>query len=360
MPVPLEAPRWGTFIESSWDTDLNQAQILAYRLDTYDALRVCFQDYMANQMPMDQLDPSTHAIVEVGSGVGHLSAMMNPEYERFTTHTDLYPRNIDRLVGMRPYAYALPADVTRLTEVIPARSVQHVVAVAALDVLTDDQLEQAAAQMHRAIRPGGKVHLIQDLTPDPVPLVKKYATEGIIALPGKIARSGDSFILVKPSDKQADYVLRKARELYRKTPMMVDYIVDIYDHVIQDPVMAGQSLFAHNAAYLDSFVNFLKLAKLGKQTENIVDLHKLRMAAALKRAGFKQPMVDYYRRAVVAPRGMSHTKLATNNASQLANNFKLDVGNAAPPIYDKSVAKQYRNQDVVKEEARIQVLFAER
>lgn len=127
------------------------------------------EEIFTQEMPLDEI--TTPAIIDVGSGPGALRDLAPASHRPFIQHSDIKPNLIEELLRRHPDAAAQVADMTRLSETFPRDWADRIVGLASIDMLSNADLNRAVREMKKVLRPGGKVHFLQDIGANPDPLI---------------------------------------------------------------------------------------------------------------------------------------------------------------------------------------------
>ena len=117
--------------------------------------------------------------VEVGSGLGHLRALLPPEAHNRLTHTELSEWLVRGLLQKYPQARALTASVTRLP--FEAGSVDAVLGLCVFDSFAEQA--RAAQEIARVLRDGGRFIHFLDAATNVEPVLAQLVEAGRLPLP---------------------------------------------------------------------------------------------------------------------------------------------------------------------------------
>jgi SAM-dependent methyltransferase len=117
--------------------------------------------------------------LEVGSGLGQLRSLLPANLRDRVTHTDLSGALVRALVERHPGARGTAADVTRLP--FEAASVDVVLGLCAFDSFSSPA--QAAREIGRVLRPGGRFIHFLDAATNVEPVIDELIAERQLPLP---------------------------------------------------------------------------------------------------------------------------------------------------------------------------------
>ncbi len=249
--------------DQPWKLENLMHQRRLFRDASADLIRTVFREYVgANQR-----------LLEIGSGLGELVTLV-PEYEHRIQQTDQGENIVVAHKREYPQSNICVADVYQLP--FPDASFEIVVGNASFDTFGD--LEAALHEVHKVLKPKGKIIHFLDLTPDPCATVVALQQTGYAPFPalddrGNLYR-GLHII------KQEDYLAAlKKFSGFMEGHYLTTYLkeAEAYIRLIASPehIPVLQKI-AHIAAELDA----------PAEVVSFVDAFFARFTAALDKTGF--------------------------------------------------------------------------